>query len=521
MKRALDVSRSENFGAWYQEIVRRSDMAENSAVRGCMVIKPWGYGIWELIQQQLDQRFKDTGHENCYFPLFIPLEFIAKEAEHVDGFAKEMAVVTHHRLKMIDGELVPDPEAKLTEPLIVRPTSETIIADSFRNWITSYRDLPVLVNQWANVVRWEMRTRLFLRTAEFLWQEGHTAHADREDALVETMKMLDVYRDFAETVVAMPVIPGEKTENERFPGADNTFSIEAMMQDGKALQAGTSHYLGTHFSEAQGIKFQAADKTEKFAHMTSWGMSTRMIGGLIMTHGDDDGLRVPPALAPKQVVILPRLRGDDGDAAVLDYCDALQRELKTGTALGVPIRASVDSKDKGASAKRWDWVRRGAPLLVEVGPREIENGEISYLRRDDLYEGEKPKSVTIRKDAFAGTVGGMLDEIQAALLGQAKSMLEGRIETNVKTFDGLTDYFGEPDADQDEDDAAGGMDQSLGWARVAWSKPTGAGLEAVEEKLAPLKLTIRNAPSDQSGDGGTCIFTGEPAVEEILVARAY
>ena len=519
MKRALTVARADNFSEWYQEVVRKSDLAETSAVRGCMVIKPWGYGIWERIQQELDRRFKETGHENCYFPLFIPLDFIAKEAEHVEGFAKEMAVVTHHRLRTIDGKLVPDPEAELAEPLIVRPTSETIIADSFRNWIGSYRDLPVLVNQWANVVRWEMRTRLFLRTAEFLWQEGHTAHADKEDALVETMRMLEVYREFAETVVAMPVIPGEKTENERFPGADNTFSIEAMMQDGKALQAGTSHYLGTHFAEAQGIKYQAADETEKFVHMTSWGMSTRMIGGLIMTHGDDDGLRVPPMLAPKQVVILPRLRGDDGDAKVLDYCEALCRELIAGSALGAPVRAQVDTKDKGASAKRWDWVRRGAPILIEIGGREIQNGQVSYLRRDDLYDNEKAKTVALDRTEFVGRVGGLLENIQANLFDQAKSMMTGRVQDGFTSLDQIGEYFGEADEDEEGESKAGSG--NLGWARVPWSKPTGAGLEAIEQKLAPLKLTIRNVPLEQRGGLGACIFTGEPAVEEILVARAY
>ena len=292
-----------------------------------MIIKPWGYGVWEQIQKELDRRIKETGHDNCYFPLFIPLSFIAKEAQHVEGFAKEMAVVTHHRLKMIDGKLQPDPEAKLEEPLVVRPTSETIIGDAFSRWIKSHRDLPLLINQWANVVRWEMRTRLFLRTSEFLWQEGHTAHADAGDAMAETLRMLEVYRDFSETTLAMPVIAGEKSENERFPGAVNTYSIEAMMQDGKALQAGTSHYLGTHFAEAQNIRFQNEAGEHVWCHTTSWGVSTRLIGGVIMTHGDDDGLRLPPAIAPKQIVIVPMLRGKPEDADVLGYCEALAGAL--------------------------------------------------------------------------------------------------------------------------------------------------------------------------------------------------
>ncbi|WP_341462731.1 aminoacyl--tRNA ligase-related protein, partial [Sphingobium yanoikuyae] len=308
MKHALNVTREQDFAAWYQAVITEADMAEESGVRGCMVIRPWGYGIWERIQTLLDARIKQTGHENCYFPLFIPLSYFEKEAEHVDGFAKEMAVVTHHRLIQKDGKMVPDPEAKLEEPLVVRPTSETVIGAAFSRWVQSWRDLPVLINQWANVVRWEMRTRMFLRTSEFLWQEGHTAHSTVDEAMEETMKMLEVYRSFAEECVGLPVVAGEKPENERFPGAVATYSIEAMMQDGKALQAGTSHFLGTTFSQAQNIKFQNAEGSQELAQTTSWGMSTRMIGGLIMVHGDDDGLRVPPRVAPYQVVVVPMLR---------------------------------------------------------------------------------------------------------------------------------------------------------------------------------------------------------------------
>jgi prolyl-tRNA synthetase len=517
MQRALKTSRSANFSAWYQEVVREADLAENSAVRGCMVIRPWGYGIWELIQQGLDRRFKDTGHENCYFPLFIPLSFIAKEAEHVDGFAKEMAVVTHHRLKKIDGELVPDPDAKLTEPLIVRPTSETIIGDSFRNWISSYRDLPVLINQWANVVRWEMRTRLFLRTAEFLWQEGHTAHIDRADAEAETMRMLEVYREFVETVMAMPVVPGEKTANERFPGADNTYSIEAMMQDGKALQAGTSHYLSTHFAEAQNIKFQAADGTEKHAHTTSWGVSTRLIGGLIMTHGDDDGLRLPPALAPKQIIIVPRLRNEPGDADLLKYCNELQAQLRTLRACGASIRVGVDTKDKNASQKRWDLVRKGVPLILEIGGREASGGQVSYLRRDKLYNGEKASSTVVTKDEFLATVGAILDEMQAGMFEEARAKMNERIHDNVGTLAELKAFFEGSVAD-DED---GPSSDNPGWVRASWSRPSGADMEKIETLLAELKITIRNAPLAQPASYRPCIFTGKPGVEEILIARSY
>src|SRR5580698_7097060 len=327
MQRGLNATREANFADWYQAVVREADLAENSPVRGSMIIKPWGYGVWELIQAELDRRIKASGHQNAYFPLFVPLSFFAKEAAHVEGFAKEMAVVTHHRLAMIDGELKPDPEAVLEEPLIVRPTSETIIGDAFSRWVRSHRDLPLLINQWANVVRWEMRTRLFLRTSEFLWQEGHTAHADEADAREETLRMLEVYRAFSEETLAMPVVAGEKPENERFPGAVATYSIEAMMQDGRALQAATSHYLGQNFARAQNIRFQGAAGELEYCHTTSWGASTRMIGGVIMTHGDDDGLRLPPAIAPRQIVIVPILRDKPEDAEVLAYGEALAKAL--------------------------------------------------------------------------------------------------------------------------------------------------------------------------------------------------
>jgi len=345
IRHALSTKREDDFAQWYQEVISEAEMAEESGVRGCMVIKPWGYGIWERIQRLMDDRIKAAGVTNCYFPLFIPLSYFAKEAEHVEGFAKEMAVVTHHRL-VGDGKggLVPDPDAKLEEPLIVRPTSETVIGAAMARWVQSWRDLPLMVNQWANVVRWEMRTRMFLRTSEFLWQEGHTAHADRNDAMTETLRALEMYRDFAETELAMPVIAGEKPENERFPGAVATYSIEAMMQDGKALQAGTSHYLGTGFAEAAGIQYQDKEGTQQYAHTTSWGTSTRMVGGVIMTHGDDDGLRVPPMIAPHQIVILPMLRDNDEDEALLAYCEELRKALVTQFALNEPLRVLLDKR---------------------------------------------------------------------------------------------------------------------------------------------------------------------------------
>ena len=515
MQRALNVTRQANFADWYQAVVRDADMAENSPVRGCMVIKPWGYGVWELIQQGLDTRIKATGHDNCYFPLFVPLSFFAKEADHVEGFAKEMAVVTHHRLTTIDGKLQVDPNAELEEPLIVRPTSETIIGDAFNRWVKSYRDLPLLVNQWANVVRWEMRTRLFLRTAEFLWQEGHTAHADREDAMVETMQSLEMYREFAETVLAMPVIAGEKTEDERFPGADNTFSIEAMMQDGKALQAGTSHYLGEHFAKAQDIKYQSETGDLKFCHTTSFGASTRLIGGVIMTHGDDDGLRLPPAIAPRQIVIVPMLRDKPEDAEVLAFAQGLATELGETLALKAPIRVLLDKKPLKSADKRWNWVRRGAPIIVEIGPRDAANGVVTFMRRDALRDGDKVASHNLPRAEFIAAAPGLLAEIQANLYADAKARLEANIRTDMKSFEDLAAFFG-PAAE--DDDAAATF---KGWVRASWSKPTGEALDAVVARLKTLKLTIRNAPMDQPATFGPCIFSGEPGVQEILIARAY
>jgi prolyl-tRNA synthetase len=515
MKRALPVTRQDNFPEWYQAVVDQADLAETSPVRGCMIIKPWGWGIWELVQAALDAEIKRTGHENCYFPLFIPLSFIAQEASHVEGFAKEMAVVTHHRLKAVDGKLVVDPASELEEPLVVRPTSETIIGDAFRRWVSSYRDLPILINQWANVVRWEMRTRMFLRTTEFLWQEGHTAHADKEDALEETLKMLEVYRALAEDILAMPVVVGEKPENERFPGADATYSIEAMMQDGKALQAGTSHYLGTNFAQAQNIRYQGADSELTYCHTTSWGVSTRLIGGVIMTHGDDDGLRLPPRIAPKQVVIIPMLREKPEDAEVLAYCEQLKSELDGLAAFGAPLRVKLDKKPGKATNKRWDWVRRGAPILLEVGPRDAASDKVTMIRRDKLYEGEKVRSELLLRETFKEKVEGLLAEIQQNLYAEAKARLDSNIRSDLKTFDAIAEYFGKAG----DDDEKGGAFK--GWVRAPWARPTGAELEQVEARLKALKLTLRNVPVGQDAAEGLCVFTGQPAVEQILIARAY
>ncbi len=510
MKHALPITREQDFAAWYQAIIAEADLAEESGVRGCMVIRPWGYGIWERMQRLLDDRIKATGHENCYFPIFIPLSYFEREAEHVDGFAKEMAVVTHHRLKAdAYGRLVPDPEAKLEEPLVVRPTSETVIGAAFARWIQSWRDLPVLINQWANVVRWEMRTRMFLRTSEFLWQEGHTAHATVDEAEEETRAMLEMYRAFAEDACAIHVIPGEKAENERFPGAVATYSIEAMMQDGKALQAGTSHFLGTNFSAAQNIRFQNADGLLELAQTTSWGMSTRMIGGVIMVHGDDDGLCVPPRVAPWQVVIVPMLRDGPDDAAITGYCRELQSALVAQSALGEPVRALLDLKPVKAATKRWGWVKKGAPVIIEVGARDMAGGQVSVIRRDRLYRKDgKLDSVATPRDAFVASVADILGAIQSGLLARSTERLRAGIEP-IDDWSGIEARFAEGQANP-------------GWADVRWSRPTGAALDAVVERLKALKLTIRNAPLGQEGrDDGPCIFTGAPAVERILIGRAY
>jgi prolyl-tRNA synthetase len=510
IRHALTVKRSDDFAQWYQEVVSAADMAEESGVRGCMVIKPWGYGIWERIQRLLDSRIKATGHDNAYFPLLIPLKNFEREAEHVEGFAKEMAVVTHHRL-IGDGKggLIPDPEAKLEEPLVIRPTSETIIGDAMARWVQSWRDLPLKLNQWANVMRWEMRTRMFLRTSEFLWQEGHTAHETAAEAKEHTLRMLEVYRACAEEDLALPVIAGEKPENERFPGAVETWSIEAMMQDGKALQAGTSHYLGTNFAQASGIRFQDREGGQQLAHTTSWGVSTRMIGGVIMVHGDDDGLKVPPAIAPWQVVIVPMLREDDGDAALIEYCEGLRAKLAASNALGEPVRVLLDAKPGKAAAKRWDWVRKGAPLIVEVGGRDRAEGKVTVLRRDALWaENGKPAFAAPSLDDAAGSIPATLDTMQRSMLEAARVERDGRIARNVSDFAGLEAFFAE-------------SVKNPGWVEVQWSKPTGPALEQVTERLKALKLTLRNVPAGAPQADGRCVFTGDEAIERVLVARAY
>ena len=495
-KTAISPTREENYPEWYQQVIKAADLAETSPVRGCMVIKPWGYAIWENIQRVMDRRFKETGHKNAYFPLFIPKSYLEKEAKHVDGFAKECAVVTHSRLEAgPDGKLIPAGE--LEEPLIVRPTSETIIGEAFAKWVESYRDLPLLINQWANVVRWEMRTRLFLRTTEFLWQEGHTAHETEEEAMEETVKMVNVYREVAEEWMAMPVIVGEKTESERFPGATNTFCIEAMMQDKKALQAGTSHFLGQNFAKASNIKFLDKDEQEKFAWTTSWGTSTRLIGGLIMTHSDDDGLVLPPKIAPSHIVILPVLHKEETKQEVLEYCEKLKKELEAQIFAGRAIEVELDTRDMRGGEKSWHWVKKGVPIRVEVGPRDIAEDSVFVGRRDKPAK----EKVSMKRAEFVQTICEQLQDIQDSIFERAKAFREAntvKIDTKEKFYD----FFEKTDG---------------GFAYAHWN-----GSAEVEEQIKnDLKVTIRCIPTEGDKEPGKCVITGEPSAQRVYFAKAY
>jgi prolyl-tRNA synthetase len=499
----MDITRQKNFTDWYQEVIKAADMAENSTVRGCMVIKPWGMGTWERLQRLLDERIKATGHDNCYFPLFVPVSLFQKEAEHVEGFAKEMALVTHTRLKIVDGQV--KLEGALEEPLVIRPTSEAIIAESFAQWVQSYRDLPVLINQWANVVRWELRPRLFLRTTEFLWQEGHTAHADAAEAQAETEKMLEQYRQFMEEQLCLALITGEKPPHERFPGAVATYSLEAMMQDGKALQAGTSHYLGQGFAKAANIQFQDKDGQLQHVHTTSWGVSTRLMGAMIMTHGDDDGMRLPPAVAPQQVIMVPILREDADAATVLPFCEAAAAKLKQQRFQGEAIRVKVDARDKKSQDKRWEWIKKGAPLVVEVGPRDVEKGELCWIDRLDI----KKKNFE-PVDAFVAKVEERLNGIQSGLKAQADALLKANIRMDIKDLAGLREHF------KSKADWLGKGPKVPAYVRAYWS-----GDEEALKSLDDLGVTVRNRPFDQPGKPGVCVLTGKPAEHEYIFARAY
>lgn len=494
-KTAITPTREENYPEWYQQVIKAADLAETSPVRGCMVIKPWGYAIWENIQKELDRRFKATGHKNAYFPLFIPMRYLQKEADHVDGFAKECAVVTHSRLEADEnGQL--HPAGPLDEPLIVRPTSETIIGELFAKWVQSYRDLPLLINQWANVVRWEMRTRLFLRTSEFLWQEGHTVHATEEEALVETRTMLDVYADFSEKYLAMPVIKGEKTAAERFPGAVSTYSIEAMMQDKKALQAGTSHFLGQNFAKSSSIKFLNAESKEEHAWTTSWGVSTRLVGGLIMTHSDDDGLVLPPAIAPAHVVILPVTPKPETRDAVLEYCRDLKQALEAQNYLGESVRVELDDRDIRGGEKTWSWVKKGVPVRIEVGPRDMEKDAVFYARRDKAVKDK----VSQGRTDFVSEISTLLENIQSNLFKKAKDFQKSHTQVidNKEDFEA---YFANEDA---------------GYASVGFCLDS-----QLEDELAKrLKITVRCIPNDTVSETVPCIFTGKEG-KRVIFARSY
>lgn len=482
--------RNEDYSQWYLDIVKKANLAENSAVRGCMVIKPYGFGLWENMRDQLDRMFKATGHVNAYFPLFIPKSFLSREAEHVEGFAKECAVITHHRLMASpDGKgLVVDPEAKLEEELIVRPTSETIIWDTYRNWINSYRDLPLLINQWANVVRWELRTRLFLRTAEFLWQEGHTAHATREEAVEETLRILDIYASFAEDYMAMPVVKGIKTANERFAGADETFCIEALMQDGKALQAGTSHFLGQNFAKAFDVTFLNENNQQEHVWATSWGVSTRLIGGLIMTHSDDNGLVLPPKIAPTQVVIVPIPK----PAPALD--EASEKIMRALRDIGISCKYDKDMKNR-PGFKFAEHEMHGIPVRLGLGQRDLDNNQIEVARRDT---GEK---VNVPIDGIAAYVAKLLADIQQNLFDRAKAFRDEKT-TRIDTFKDFQDLI--------ETD-------SPGFIAAHWDGTTETELEIKERT----KATIRCIPLDAEEEAGTCILTGKPSKQRVLFAKAY
>ncbi|UTN04173.1 proline--tRNA ligase [Flavobacterium bizetiae] len=487
------TTRSEDYSKWYNELVVKADLAENSGVRGCMVIKPYGYAIWEKIQAELDRMFKETGHQNAYFPLFVPKSMFEAEEKNAEGFAKECAIVTHYRLKNDPdkpGKLMVDPNAKLEEELIVRPTSEAIIWSTYKGWVQSYRDLPLLINQWANVVRWEMRTRLFLRTAEFLWQEGHTAHATKAEALEESEKMMNVYADFVQDFMAIPVVKGIKTETERFAGADETYCIEALMQDGKALQAGTSHFLGQNFAKAFDVKFANAEGKQEHVWGTSWGVSTRLMGALVMTHSDDQGLVLPPNLAPIQVVIVPIYKTDEQLAEITAAVNDLTAKLKK-------LRISVKYDDRTTQKpgfKFAEWELKGVPVRIAVGPKDLENGTFEVARRDTLTKE------TVSGEGIVTYINDLLEQIQTDLFNKALDYRNTHI-TEVNSFEEFKEV----------------LDGKAGFVSAHWD-----GTAKTEEKIKDLtKATIRCIPLDSKEEAGTCVFTGNPSSKRVLFAKAY
>lgn len=492
-KTAITPTREQDYPGWYQEVIKAADLAENSIVRGCMVIKPWGYAIWEFIQQELDKQIKATGHQNFYFPMFVPLSFLAKEAQHVEGFAKECAIVTHHRLEN-DPEKGLVPAGKLEEPLVVRPTSEAIIGEAFSRWINSYRDLPLLGNQWANVVRWEMRPRIFLRTSEFLWQEGHTAHATSDEAIEEAEKMLEVYRDVCENFLSMPIILGKKTIHEKFPGADVTYCLEAMMQDKKALQAGTSHFLGQNFAKAFNIKYLSSEGKEEFVWTTSWGVTTRLIGGLIMTHSDDDGLVLPPKIAPIQIIILPIIHKKEDQENIMNYCMNIASLLKEKN-----IRVDVDVREKSNGEKIWGWIKKGVPIRLEIGAKEIATNCV-FMGRRDKASNEKE---SIIKDEFISNAEKILNDIQTYLFKKAKSFqLQNTVEISSKE-----EFYKFFEADKEKS----------GFVLAYWICD-----DKTEEELKHnLKVTARCVPLEYKNNVGKCIFTGQENSPLTLFARSY
>ncbi|WP_375578396.1 proline--tRNA ligase [Marivirga tractuosa] len=484
--------RSEDYSLWYNELVKKADLAENSAVRGCMIIKPYGFSIWEKMQRELDDMFKETGHQNAYFPLFIPKSYLSKEADHVEGFAKECAVVTHYRLKNDENGkgIVVDPDAKLEEELIVRPTSETIIWNTYRNWVQSYRDLPLLVNQWANVVRWEMRTRLFLRTAEFLWQEGHTAHATKQEAIKETEQMINVYADFAEEFMALPVIKGLKSESERFAGALETYCIEGLMQDGKALQAGTSHFLGQNFAKAFDVKFATKEGKQEYVWGTSWGVSTRLMGALVMAHSDDEGLVLPPRLAPIQVVIVPIYKTEEDQQKIAEVAEKLKKSLKLKR-----ISVKFDDRDTHKPGFKFaEWELKGVPLRIAIGPRDLENGTVELARRDT-----KEKQ-TVNIEGIESVIEDTLELIQQNIYKKAKDYRTA----NTYKVDTYEEFKTQ-------------LEKTGGFISAHWD-----GTAETEEKIKEeTKATIRCIPLDAKEETGKCIYSGKPSNKRVLFAKAY